>query len=124
MLLVEFFGKPISIDKELRKNRNDSTDNNELFWYLIDHDKLHKDHFHKLSPKIYHGLKHKKLDKENIVKEFMPMVKQGCMEFYHQKKLPGHFEDNFDKDFMKDLCERLFDHYAEDIENNHYKISI
>jgi hypothetical protein len=124
MLLVEFFGKPINIDKELRKNRNNDTDNNELFWYIIDHDKLHKDHFHKLAPKIHHGHKNNNLDKESIIKDFMPMAKKGCMEFYHKNKLPGHFEDNFDKDFMEDLCERLFDHYSEDIKKNHYKLGV
>jgi hypothetical protein len=118
MLLVEFFGKPINIDKELRKNRNDDFDNNELFWFIIDHDKLHRDYFHPLAKKIYHGYKNKNLDKKSIVKEFMPMVKKGCMEFYHKNKLPGHFADNFNKDLMKELCEKLYDHYREDIIND------
>jgi hypothetical protein len=124
MLLVEFFGKPINIDKELRKNRNDDTDNNELFWYIIDHDKLHKDHFHPLAKKIHRGHKNNKLDKESVVKDFMPMAKKGCMEFYHKNKLHGHFEDNFDQDFMEDLCERLFDHYVDGIKKDHYKLGI
>jgi hypothetical protein len=124
MLLVEFFGKPINIDKELRKNRNDDTESNELFWFIIDHDQLHKDHFHPTATTIYQNHKNKKLDKESAIKDFMPMVKKGCKEFYHKNELPGHFEDNFDKDFMEDLCERLFDHYAEDIKKNNYKIGI
>jgi hypothetical protein len=118
MLLVEFFGKPIDVDKELRKNRNDNVNNNELFWFIIDHDKLHKDYFHSLANKIYDAHKSKDLDKINLVKEFMPMVKKGCMEFYHKNKLQGHFEDNFSKDLMKDLCEKLYDHYREDVVND------
>jgi hypothetical protein len=124
MLLVEFFGKPIDVDKELRKNRNDSVNNNELFWFIIDHDKLHKDYFHSLANKIYDAHKSKDLDKINLVKEFMPMVKKGCMEFYHKNKLSGHFEDNFSKDLMKELCEKLYDHYREDVVNdNEYTIA-
>ena len=124
MLLKEFFGKAIDINKEMQKNRDDDNIGNDLFWFIIDHDRLHKDHFHPLAKKIHHSHKSGKLDKENIVKDFLPMVKKGCMEFYEKNKLPGRLQDHFDKEFVKDMCERLFDHYREDVVQGKYKIGV
>jgi hypothetical protein len=124
MLLKEFFGKGVDIDKQINKNRDDNM-NNELFWFIIDHDRLHKDYFHPIAVKLHKALKSKDSDKEVLIKEFLPMVEKGCREFYEYNKMPGHFEDNFDKELMKEMCERLYDHYKDDISNgNHYKLGI
>ena len=122
MLLKEFFGKPIDINKEMSKDRDDKNVGNDLFWYIIDHDRLHKDYFHSLAPKIYKEHNSGKLNKEAIIKEFMPMVKKGCQEFFTKEKMKGRFEDNFDREIMQEMCERLFDHYREDIVQGNYKI--
>lgn len=125
MFLREFFGKGIDINKEMSKSKDDSSMNNDLFWFIIDHDKLHKDFFHPIAKQIHKSHKNNTLDKEDLTKEFMPMVKKGCKEFYHQNKLPGHFENNFSKELMKEMCERLYDHYREDITSGkHYKIGV
>jgi hypothetical protein len=119
MLLNEFFGKPIDVNKELSKNKNDQSVGNNLFWYIIDHDKLHKDYFHDLAKTIKNP---KTQDKEYIVKEFMPMVRKGCREFYHHAKMTGRFEEKFTKEMMQDMCERLYDHYREDVIKGKYKV--
>jgi hypothetical protein len=124
MLLKEFFGKAKDIAKEMRKERDDQGVGNDLFWYIIDHDRLHKDYFHPLAVKIYKAHKGGSLDKENMTKEFEPMVKKGCMEFFEHNKMPGRFKDHFSKELMKDMCERLFDHYREDIIHGKYKIGV
>ena len=124
MLLKEFFGKAKDIAKDMRKERNDSGIENDLFWYIIDHDRLHKDFFHPLAAKIHRSHKKGSLDKEDMIKEFMPMVKKGCMEFFEQNKMPGRFEDHFNKELIKDMCERLFDHYREDIVHGKYQIGV
>jgi len=124
MLLMEFFGKAINVDKNARTNHKDSNIDDELFWFIIDHDKLHKDYFHPLSKKIYDAHNSKNLDKTDLVKEFMPMVKHGCKEFYYQKKLSGHLENNFNKELVQELCEKLYNHYKEDIVNDKvYKVA-
>jgi hypothetical protein len=122
MLLKEFFGKAKDIRKEMDKEREDKTAGNDLFWYIIDHDRLHKDFFHDIAPKIHKAHKSNKLDKENSVEHFMPMVKKGCKEFFEFNKMPGRVEDTFDKEFIKEMCERLFDHYREDIVKGNYKV--
>jgi len=122
MKLMEFFGKPVDIEKEMSKERGDNGIGNDLFWFIIDHDKLHKDHFHDIAKKIHRQHKSKNVNKEEIVKDFLPMVKKGCMEFYTHHKLPGRPGNHFDKELIKDLCERLFDHYKDDIIHGKYKI--
>ena len=125
MLLKEFFGKAVNIDKEMAKTNQDQGLGNDLFWYIIDHDKLHKDFFHPIANKIYKAQKSKNVDKEALIKEFMPMVRKGCQEFYEYNKLSGHFESNFSKQLMDEMCERLYDHYKDDIaKNKHYKLGV
>lgn len=124
MLLKEFFGKAIDINKQMNKSRDDEGVGNDLFWFIIDHDRLHKDHFHPLAKKIHAAHKNNKLDKEEITKDFLPMVKKGCMEFYEKNKMPGRMKDHFSKEFVKDMCERLFDHYREDVIRGKYKIGV
>ena len=124
MLLNEFFGKPKDINKEMSKERNDKTIGNDLFWFIIDHDKLHKDFFHPVASKIHKAHKSDKLDKEDMIKEFLPMVKKGCQEFYEMNKMSGRYEDHFTKELIKEMCERLFDHYREDIVHGKYKIGV
>ena len=51
MLLKEFFGHNLNIKKESDKPDDKGT-KDELFWYIIDHDRLHKDYFIPLGKKI------------------------------------------------------------------------
>lgn len=122
MLLKEFFGKNADPIKDLHKGRDDQNIGDELFWYIVDHDKLHKDFFHPIAQKIKKESNSNKFDKEKYVAEFMPMVKKGCMEFYHQNKMQGKLGTLFSKELRKDMCERLFDHYREDIVKDQYKL--
>jgi hypothetical protein len=123
MLLNEFFGKSIDI-----KNSNDSKDagekniSDELFWFILDHDKLHKDYFHPLAKKIKQSYQTENLNKPQLVKEFLTMVNRGCMEFYHKNKMSGRPEILFPKELREELCERLYDHYCEDIKKDRYKL--
>lgn len=121
MLLFEFFGPAIKAGKEKDNNdlhKKENTD--EVFWYIIDHDKIHKDYFHPMKEKIKAMHKDKKLDREECVDWFMPMVERGCMEYYHKHKMNGKPSKVFPKDMREDLCEKLYDHYAEDIVKGEY----
>ena len=122
MLLNEFFGKPIDVHKEMSKSRDDQNIGDELFWYIIDHDKLHKDYFHEIAKKIKKSHDSDTIDKEEIVKDFLPMVKKGCVEFYQHHKMPGKLEKIFSEDLIEDMCEKLYDHYREDIVKDAYKL--
>ena len=122
MLLNEFFGKAINPTKELEKDRDSKEIGDDLFWYIVDHDRLHKDYFHPIAKKMMHAHKKNKLSKDEMEEEFMPMVKKGCMEYYHHKKMDGKPEKIFNKELCKDMCEKLFNHYKEDVVKGHYKL--
>jgi hypothetical protein len=124
MLLNEFFGSAIALGKkEDHKNPDNKNNTDQVFWFILDHNKLHKEHFHPLARKIKNHHKEDKLDKELMTKEFMPMVKKGCLEFYHTNKMTGKMGKLFPKEMLEDLCERLYDHYSDDIiKDRHYKI--
>ena len=80
MKLLEFFGKNIDIHKNVANSRDDKNIGDDLFWYIVDHDKLHKDFFHPVAKKIREAHKNNNKDKERNTMEFMPMVKKGCLE--------------------------------------------
>ena len=125
MMLKEFFGKAVNIDKHMAKTNQNQGLGNDLFWFIIDHNKLHKDYLHPIAKKIYQAQKSNKVDKEILVKEFMPMVRKGCQEYYNFNKMPGNFEDNFSQKMLDELCERLYDHYKDDIASNkQYKLGV
>jgi hypothetical protein len=120
MLLNEFFGAAIDTTKQLKRDREESNQGDELFWYIIDHDRLHKDYFFPIAQHIHKNKKN--LDREAICKEFMPMVVKGCKEFYKHNDLKGNMSKMFTEELRNDLCERLYDHYKEDILKGRYKL--
>jgi hypothetical protein len=122
MLLKEFFGNTVDPIKNLHKGRDDQNISDELFWFIVDHDKLHKDYFHPLAKKIKDANKDGNIDKEEICNAFMSMVLKGCKEFYEEQKMQGRLGKIFSKELRKDMCERLFDHYREDIIKDKYKL--
>jgi hypothetical protein len=124
MILREFFGKSIDPIKELHKGRDDQNIGDELFNYVIDHDKLHKDYFHPIAVKMKKANLDGDIDKKEICDAFMPMVKKGCKEYYSHKKLKGRLGKVFSKELRKDMCERLYSHYKEDIVSDKYKIGM
>jgi hypothetical protein len=123
MLLNEFFGKSIDVKKPSSdKDQDDKNTANELFWYMLDHDRLHKDYVIPLANKIKHAQKTESLNKSKFVKEFMPMVNRGCIEYYQKNKLTGKPETLFPKDLREELCEKLYDHYCDDILKDQYQL--
>lgn len=121
MLLKEFFSVPLSIDQN-QKKPNDVNQNwqDDLFWYILDHDRLHKDYFFPIAKKLKSL---KECGTRQIVELFMPMVVKGCKEFYLERDMKERMSKCFPLDLREDLCQRLYDHYKDDIQKNKYVIS-
>jgi hypothetical protein len=115
MLLNEFFGKPLDVTKSSKEGSDNFTD--ELFWYIIDHDKLHKDYVIPLAKKIK-----AKPNSTETIKEFMPMIEKGCKEFYAKKNMTGKLGKLFPKELREELCERVHDHFRDDILQDKYNL--
>jgi hypothetical protein len=120
MLLNEFFGKNIDPIKNMNKGRDEKNIGDDLFNYMIDHDKLHKDYFFPIATKI--AKKKGDVSREEMCKEFLPMVLKGCKEYYEHKKMKGKLGKMFSQELRSDMCERLLDHYKDDIVNGKYKV--
>ncbi len=118
MKLLEFFSKNLDIKKpDQEKSRE--FDKDELFFYILDNDDLHKKHFFKNAKRL------KKLNtcgRDTILECWMPMVREGCQKYAEKQKLFGRFEKLFDQDLRENLCERLHEHYYEDIKKGVYEI--
>jgi len=117
MLLNEFFGRSADIHKDPSKNQEDNKIKDELYWYILDHDRLHKDYFHPIAKKLKQSH-----NRSAAIQEFMPMVEKGCKEFYHFHKMEGKLGKIFPKDLRNEICQQLYDHYIEGVKKNHYKI--
>lgn len=122
MKLYEFFGN-INLDLDQDKNKDSHSPSkeeenqlgDELFWYILDHDELHKKHVMPVSKDLEKKYEDKKGDSSRDWKMWIPMVNQGCMKYWKEKKLEKHPSDAFPKDLRKELCQRLEDHYRENI---------
>ena len=102
-----------------RNNANDPKMNDDLFWFILDHDKLHKDYFFPIAKKLK---KIKECGDEMIREIFMPMVVKGCKEYYADKKLNGRLSKKFPLEMREELCKRLYNQYNEDIKKDKYKL--
>lgn len=120
MKLNEFFSRPLDLSsKQKGVDQNKHIRKDDLFWYIIDHDKIHKDYFFEIAKK---EKKSKNLSPEQILELYMPMVKKGCKEYYSHKKLNGRLGKLFPEDMREELCHKLHDHYSPDIQKSKYKL--
>jgi hypothetical protein len=128
MKLYEFFSVPsVEKDEEHQSDDQSSTNReklaNDLFWYILDNDDLHKKHFIPIAQEINRKLKtDKKVDREEYTECWMPMVKEGCLEFHKEHKMKGDPKKLFDKEICKGLCHRFAEKHLEDIEKKSYKL--
>lgn len=120
MLLNEFFSRPIDIAQN-QKSKNDVTATwmDDLFYFILDHDKLHKDYFFPVARKLSNL---QEAQEQSIIELFMPMVVKGCKEFYHKQKMEGRMDKKFPRDLREELCKRLYDHYYEDVRAGKYRL--
>ncbi len=121
MKLVEFFSKPAG-DGQFTSTHKEETEkiDNDLFWFIIDHDKLHKDYFFPIADKL--RKKNCQCENNEILEMFMPMVIKGCREFYQKNKLSGKLGKKFPKDLREEMCKKLYEHYKDGILKNKYKL--
>lgn len=118
MKLTEFFSKPVDSHKT-GKDLNTDKLGDELFWYIIDHDKLHKEYFFPIADKLK---KLKECGPEMILEMFIPMVNKGCKEYYSHNKMQGKLGKVFPKDLREEMCNRLYNYYLEDIQKDKYNL--
>lgn len=120
MKLNEFFGNiDYSKDAGQADHGEDQKLGDQVFWYIIDHDDLHKRHFLPAANTISKTHKDKGMHDWKI---WDKLVKEGCLEYYKHHKLEKDPKDIFHKEFREDLCKRLAEHYHNDIIKGEYNL--
>ena len=127
MKLYEFFSVPSVNDDEHKSDFTSKAERqrlaNDIFWFILDHDQLHKKHFLPIAQEIYQQHKSKKeIDRKKYTECWMPMVREGCMAFYKESKMMGDPKKLFDQEMCKSICERLAEKHIEDIRKGEYKL--
>jgi hypothetical protein len=130
MKLLEFFSEIRNFHSD-KKSENKSLMNNKLdhdkmsddvYWYMLDHDRIHKENFIPIAREMYRLKDSKNFDKDAFVEKFLPMVNRGCMEYYKEMKLEEDPRDIFTKEMRRSLCQRLTDQSYEDVLNDEYNL--
>lgn len=118
MLLKEFFNNQLTFNNKEKDFNDKPTD--DLFWFILDNDKLHKDYFFNAANKIR---KSKDISDVEIKEMFMPMVIKGCKEYFLEKKLEGRLSHLFPDKMREEICKRLYEHFKEDIKKGVYRLN-
>lgn len=125
MLLKEFFDKDTQKNIENSDNSEDKSNiKDDTFWYIVNHDKIYKEYFVPLAKQIKMLSEKSKSDDNTMIKQFMPMVEKGCLEYYEANQLTDKISKIFPKEVREELCQKLFDYYYEDIKNDNYKLGL
>ena len=127
MKLYEFFGnikhdQDPNSDPDTLGKEEEAELAEQVFWFILDDDELHKKYFLPVAKEI--RIKHKADPKtsENDWKLWIPMVNEGCKDYYENHDVEGHPADVFNKEFRRDLCKRIADQCHKDILKGEYKI--
>lgn len=129
MKLYEFFGVPTyeqNVDKKDDLSGKTAEEEeklaDELYWFILDDDELHKEHFMPLAKEINEKIKSKSFDRKSYTKKWMPMVNKGCMKYYKKNQMTEDPKDLFSLEMRKGLCQRLADQHHNDISQGEYRI--
>lgn len=112
MLLKEFFGAGQTVQATDTNKEEKDYAKDELFWYIVNHDRLYKDYILPTSKKLK-KLSEQDTDIEEMISMLQPAVDKGCKEFYAHKKLTGKLGKLFPKELRDGMCEELY-HYITD----------
>jgi hypothetical protein len=129
MKLYEFFNVPVDKkEKQFPDYGKSKTEEekakmaDELFWYIIDNDTLHKEHVLPFVKELKTQITSPDFNRNRFTKSWMPMVNKGCRLFYKHHKLKENPAKLFDEDFKDELCKRLCDKFVKDVQEDHYHV--
>lgn len=126
MKLYEFFSVSSISDSKDNKHPKDKDGEreqlaNDLYWYILDNDRLHKNHFFPIAQEIYAQVKEdKEIDRKKYTECWMPMVKEGALMFYKHMRLSGNPKKIFDKEMCEHICKRIAERHIKDIAEGQY----
>lgn len=131
MKLLEFFGtaaqisdKPSTDDLTGKTEVDREKQADDIFWFMLDDDSLHKKYFIPLAREVVEQIKANKFNAKQFNPKWMPMVNQACIRFYNKEEMTGDPKDEFPFEFRKGLCIRFGEHVYDDIKKGEYNLGI
>jgi len=111
MKLNEFFGQ-LNLDQQQHvgngmHHEEDEKLRDDVFWFVLDDDDLHKQFFIPVADKV------KNHHTARDWKTWIPMVKAGSLKYLKTHNIKGDPRERFNKEFLRDVCQRIDDHYRE-----------
>lgn len=126
MKLLEFFNipndNPSKFDAEGKSEEDKNKIQDEVYWYIIDNDDLHKQFVLPFVSDLKGHLASPDFNLDRFKKNWIPMVNKGCKMYYDKKKLKSNPDSVFTKELKKNLLDKITDKYIEDVKNDSYKI--
>jgi hypothetical protein len=128
MKLYEFFNVPVDKRQDKFPNypgqslEDKEKMSDELFWFIIDHDSLHKEFVLPFVKDMKDQVTNPNFDKGRFTKGWMPMVRKGCSLFYKKKKLKDDPKDLFDDKVKEEICRKLCDKFVQEIKDGDFFI--
>lgn len=130
MKLYEFFGGPVNKEdsddmRDQMSGKTQADDDNladEVYWFMLDDDVLHKEMFLPLAREIAKKQKSGNFDHGEYTKKWLPLVNKACIKFYKQGEHTDDPREMFTKSLRKGLCQRLADQHHKDIEKGEYNL--
>jgi hypothetical protein len=129
MKLYEFFGGRTNEDnKDPRDDLSGETQQeqekleDELYWFILDDDDLHKEFFMPVAKELFKCMKDKSFDHSTFINKWMPMINKGCLKFYKKNEMTEDPKDLFSKEMRKSLCQRFADEHHKDIQKGDFKL--
>ena len=109
------FGKPKTQEEKAKLA-------DELFWYIVDHDDLHKEFVMPFAREIKGQITASNFNRDRWTKYWMPMVNKGCKLFYKRQKLKDNPDKLFDDELKDELCKRLGEKFIDDVKDDQYYV--
>ena len=128
MKLYEFFNVPQDKKEKESPLGSKKTDDEDqklaqnVFWYIIDHDDLHKEFVLPFVKNMKQQINSPDFNRDRFTKSWMPMVNKGCHLYYKHKKLKDDPKELFPKEMREGLCKDLCEKFIEEINDKAYHI--
>jgi hypothetical protein len=94
----------------------------ELYWFILDDDELHKKHFIPVARELAKRMKDESFDHSTFTSKWMPMINKGCLKFYKKNEMTEDPKDVFPKELRKALCQRFADEHHKDIQKGDFRL--
>lgn len=94
----------------------------ELYWFILDDDQLHKECFMPVARELAEKMKDESFDHSTYTKKWLPMVNKGCLKFYKKCEMTEDPKDLFPIEMRKSLCQRFADEHHKEIQNGDFKL--